>query len=605
MVPVLRETPETTPPSAAANRPAIVAVDSDTDALEMIERELERRYAQDYRIVCKRSTTAALAALKTMRDAGQAVALVLAEQWMHDLSGGEFLDRTRNDHPDAKRALLMKWGAWGDRPTADAVLRAMALGHIDYYVLKPWRRGDELFHRTISEFLHEWARLNRQDSKEIRIVANQWSRKAHAIRAQFGRSGVPYAFYTTDCEEGRRLLGKARERIDDKGKQDLLERAQAPETDVAVVWLLDEVLVNPTTEELTEAYGVSTRVEEDGDYDVIVVGAGPAGLAASVSASSEGLRTLTIERGSIGGQAGSSSLIRNYLGFSRGVSGAELVQRAYQQAWVFGTKFVLTQAVKELRTEGNRHVLSLADGSEARAPAVILATGVSYRRLGISSLEDLRGKGVFYGASVSESHALAREDVYIIGGGNSAGQAAMHLSRHARSVNILVRAGSLAESMSQYLRDQIEEVHNIHIKCRMEVVDGEGDTRLRRLTIRDRNSGEARTVPAAALFVMIGARPRTDWLPDTIECDQWGYVMTGPDAIDAKAARGLHPPPGREFQPFETCVRGVFAVGDLRHGALKRVASAVGEGSAVVRQVLEYLEAESRGVTREAEGAAL
>jgi thioredoxin reductase (NADPH) len=336
-------------------------------------------------------------------------------------------------------------------------------------------------------------------------------------------------------------------------------------------------------------------VGEQSDFDVIVIGAGPAGLAASVYASSEGLRTLTVERGSIGGQAGASSLIRNYLGFSRGVSGAELVQRAYQQAWVFGTRFVLTRAVEELRTEGDRHIARLADGSEATARAVILATGVTYRLLDIPVLEEFRGRGVFYGASVSEAQALSREDVYIIGGGNSAGQAAMHLCRHARSVNILIRGDSLADSMSQYLRDQIEETRNIHVEYRTEVAGGEGETRLRRLTIRDRDSGETKTVPAAALFVMIGARPHTEWLPETIERDDWGYVKTGPDAIAAKREKGFGLPT-HNFQMFETCVPGIFAVGDLRHGAIKRVASAVGEGSVVIRQVLEYLQGETSAV---------
>jgi thioredoxin reductase (NADPH) len=569
--------------------PVIFVVDGDQQALDKIERELQRRYAEDYRIVGRRSTTAALAALKMMRDAGERVALVLAEQWMEDLPGSRFLERTRQHHPDAKRAMLVRWGAWSDRPTADAILHAMALGHIDYYVLKPWRPGDELFHRTISEFLHEWARENRPDSKEIRVVANQWSRRAHEIRAQFARSGVPYAFYTTDCAEGRRELQSALERVDDPADREVLANVEKQDVDVAIVCMLDEVLVNPSVEELTEAYGLSTRVGDQSDFDVIIVGAGPAGLAASVSASSEGLRTLTVERASIGGQAGLSSLIRNYLGFSRGVSGAELVQRAYQQAWVFGATFVLTQAVEELRTEGDRHVVVLSDGSEATARAVVLATGVSYRRLGIRALESLRGRGVFYGASVSESQALAREDVYIVGGGNSAGQAAMHVSRYARRVNLIIRGDSLAESMSQYLRDQIEEVGNIDIRYRTEIVDGEGETRLRRLTLRDRDTGETHQVSAAALFVMIGAHPHTDWLPDWIERDDWGYVKTGSDAIEAKQDKGIGATP-RAYQEFETCVPGVFAVGDLRHGASKRVASAVGEGSVVVRQVLTYLE---------------
>ena len=304
--------------------------------------------------MCKRSTTAALAALAGMRDAGEHVAVVLAEQWMDDLPGGDFLERTRSLHPEAKRALLVKWGAWGDQRHADAILRAMALGHIDYYVLKPWRPGDELFHRTISEFLHEWARLNRPDSKEIRIVAEpvvapRPTRSGPSSSAAASRSPSTRSTAT----RGASSWSGPEARVEDPRSVSCSTARRTREADIAVVCMLDEgVLVNPTDEELIEAYGVATRVGDQRDFDVIVVGAGPAGLAASVYASSEGLRTLTIERASIGGQAGASSLIRNYLGFSRGVSGAELVQRAYQQAWVFGTKFVLTRAVEELRDGG-------------------------------------------------------------------------------------------------------------------------------------------------------------------------------------------------------------------------------------------------------------
>jgi thioredoxin reductase (NADPH) len=587
-------------------RAALLVVDSDPESLDTVRHELERRYGADYDVVCKRSTHDAIAELERMRETEEPVAVVLAEPWMDsgELPGGEFLARVREIHPEAKRALLVRWGAWGDRPTADAILRAMALGHIDYYVLKPWRPGDELFHRTISEFLHEWARMNRPESKEIVVVADRWSRGAHAIRTLLARSGVPHAFYTNDCSEGRALLEQAHRKVEDPAKRRLLERANDRESDVVVVSLLDEVLVNPSGEELTEAYGIATCLGEERDFDVIVVGAGPAGLAASVYASSEGLRTLTVERASIGGQAGSSSLIRNYLGFSRGVSGAELAQRAYQQAWVFGTRFLLTRDVTQLRTEGERHVVSLSDGSEATARAVILATGVSYRLLEIPSLQDLNGRGVFYGASISDAQALTGEDVFVVGGGNSAGQAAMHLSRFAREVTLLVRSTSLAESMSHYLRGQIDETANITVECRTEVVAGDGDSRLRRLTLRDSTTGDSRTVPAAGLFVMIGARPHTDWLPDEIECDDWGYVMTGPDAIAAKRKRGIGPPT-HDYRALETCVPGVFAVGDLRHGAVKRLASAVGEGSVVVRQVLECLEGRPEAAVPAHESAAL
>jgi thioredoxin reductase (NADPH) len=572
-------------------RPVLFVADSDPDSLETITGELERRYAPDYEIVSERSATEALAVLERLRESGAPVAIVLAEQWMgsDEPSGSELLAHAREIHPEAKRALLMRWGAWGDRPTADAVLGAMAIGTIDYYVLKPWHTGDEQFHRTITEFLHEWARANRPESKEIRIVADRWSPGARQIRNVLARSGIPHWFYTNDCAEGRALIAEAHRKTSEPAKRRLLERASDGDSEVVVVSLLDEVLVNPSGEELTDAYGIDSCLGDRRDFDVVVVGAGPAGLAASVYASSEGLETLTIEAESLGGQAGSSSLIRNYLGFSRGVSGSELAQRAFQQAWVFGTRFVLTRVVTGLWFDGDRHIVTLSDRTEATARAVILATGVSYRRLQIDSLEKLRGRGVFYGASVSEAQAMSGEDVYIVGGGNSAGQAAMHLRRHARSVTLLVRGASLAESMSHYLRDQIHGA-GIDVRHQTEVIGGAGDSRLRELTLRNGATGESETVPAAALFVMIGARPRTDWLPETIECDDWGYVMTGPDAIAAKRSRGFAPPT-HPFQPLETCMPGVFAVGDVRHGAVKRVASAVGEGSVVVRQVLEYLEA--------------
>lgn len=557
------------------SRPAIVAVDADAADLALIERELERRYGQDYHIVCARSPGEAFEQLEAMHRACADVAVVLAEQWLGEETGADFLARIRVLHPSAKRALLIKWGAWGDRPTAEAILRAMALGHIDYYVLKPWQTRDELFHRTISEFLHEWGRLRVDARREVMLVGEQWSPQAHTLRSMLARSGVPHVFHPSDSDIGKSLL-----------EQHGFEASADP-----IAFMGDgKVLVNPTREELTAAVGVKTELGEQRDFDVVVVGAGPAGLAASVYASSEGLSTLTIERESIGGQAGSSSLIRNYLGFSRGVSGAELAQRAYQQAWVFGTNFLLVHEVTSLREQDGRHVISISDGGEVTARAVILATGVDYRRLGIEALEALNGAGVFYGASVSEAQALADQDVFLIGGGNSAGQAAMHVSRYARAVRILVRGTSLASSMSQYLRAQITATDNIRVQYQSEVVDGGGEGRLEWLELRDIRTGARSRTPAAALLVLIGARPNTDWLPEVIERDQWDYVMTGGEAVSAKEERGLVNPLRRPPFMLETCVPGVFAVGDVRHRAPKRVASAVGEGSIVVQQVLEYLD---------------
>ena len=551
-------------------RATILAVDEDEAALARVEEELCRRYASDYEVVCERSPLAALRALEELRAAGEHVAVVLAAHWMSEMEGAALLARTRDLHPLARRALLIPWGGWGDRPTADAVLRAMALGQIDYYALKPWHSPDEFFHRTVSEYLHEWSRAALARPQEVAVVAEPRAPRTHELRSLLARNGVPHAFHAPDSAEGRRLI----------------EAGGVDFTGVPLVTMLDgTVLVDPSNARLAAAYGVSTELDKDAhEFDVVVVGAGPGGLAAAVYAASEGLRTLVVERESIGGQAGSSSLIRNYLGFSRGVTGAELAQRAYQQAWIFGTRFVLMREAVELRSEDGRQVLEIADEGSVTARAVVLATGVSYRRLGAPGLEELAGAGVFYGASVAEASGLTGEDVFVVGGGNSAGQAAMHLARFARRVTMVVRGGALAATMSRYLIDEIEAAANVEVLPRTEVVAAHGDARLERITLRDRADGTEHEVPAAALFVLIGARPHTDWLPGAIERDPLGYVQTGPD---------VHPydrwPLGRPPQPFETSVPGVFAVGDVRNRSVKRVASAVGEGSVVIQQVHQHL----------------
>jgi thioredoxin reductase (NADPH) len=558
-----------------AGGPVIMVVDGDQAALDRTAGELERRYARDYRIVCERSASGALAALQAMRDHGDEVTVVLAAQGTSGPSGEELLAQVKGIYPDARRALLIDFGAWGDAPTADAIFRAMSLGHMDYYVLKPWRSPDELFHRTVSEFLHEWSRTDPTAVREISVVADRWSPRGHELRAVLARNGVPHAFFTTDSPEGHRLLAQA-------GLQ---------ASDYPVVITYDgRVLADPSNAELARAYGVSTELGEERDFDVIVIGAGPAGLAAGVSASSEGLRTLVAEGEAIGGQAGSSSRIRNYLGFSRGVSGAELAQRAYQQAWVFGTRFLLMRQVAALRKEEGRFAVTIAGAGQARARAVILATGVSYRRLGITALEDLTGSGVFYGASAADAQGLAGQEVYVVGGGNSAGQAALHLSRYAHQVTILVRGQSLAESMSAYLRDEIAAADGVSVRYHTEVTGGGDDGRLAWLSLRDNAAGTTATVDAGALFILIGARPHTSWLSPQIERDHWGFIMTGPDITTAAA---------RPAQMYETSLPGVFAVGDARHGSVKRVASAVGEGSVVIPRV-EYYLAETRQRTEPA-----
>ena len=558
------------PPEPPAKRPpALVAVDDDDAALSRVAEELRRRYGSDYRVLCAGSPDTALGVLQEMHDAGEQVAVVLAAQWMDEMRGPELLARVRELHPLARRALLIPWGGWGDRPTADAVMRAMALGQIDYYVLKPWRTPDEYFHRTISEYLHEWSRAAVSQPQEVAIVSEPRSAATHEMRNLLAHNGVPHAFHAPDSDEGRGLLDAAG--VEFKGEP--------------VVTMLDgSVLVGPTAPELAGAYGVSTEVEDARDFDVVVVGAGPGGLAAAVYAASEGLRTLVIERESIGGQAGSSSLIRNYLGFSRGVTGADLAQRAYQQAWIFGTRFVLMRTAKRMHHDGERHAIEISDMGEVTARAVVLATGVSYRRLSAPGLEELTGSGVYYGASVAEAAGLTGEEVFVVGGGNSSGQAAMHLARFARRVRMIVRGSSLAATMSRYLIDEIEAAANVEVIPQTEVVGAAGEGHLERLTLRSRAEGSEREVPAAAVFVLIGARPHTGWLPGAIERDPRGYVQTGPL---------VHPydrwPLARAPQPYETSVPGVFAVGDVRNGSVKRVASAVGEGSVVIQQVHHHL----------------
>lgn len=549
--------------------PVLLVVDEEQRCLARTEQQLRRRYGSDYAVRAERSAAAALTALEALRDAGEPVALVLADQWLRETTGAELLARVKALHPSAKRGLLIEWGAWADRDTSEAIFEAMALGRIDYYVLKPHGSPDELFHRTVAEFLFEWARAESPLQGEIAIVAVPHSRRAHELRNVLGRNGVPHVFLAPESAAGRALL-------DEAGREDAA---------VPVARVRDgRILVDPSNVDLADAFGVSTELGEEREFDVVVIGAGPAGLAAAVYASSEGMRALVVEGEAIGGQAGSSSLIRNYLGFSRGVSGAELAQRAYQQAWVFGTSFVLMRRVVELRPGERLHTLRLSDGTEVQTASVVLACGVSYRRLEIPALVELEGSGVFYGASASEAKALAGRRTFVVGGGNSAGQAAMHLARYAERVTLIVRGPSLAASMSSYLRHEIAAAGNVEVMLGTEIADGGGDGRLEALTLRDRASGEEQTLEAGGLFIMIGARPGTEWLPARVERDEWGYVLTGRDV----SAESTHP---SERQMLETSLPGVFAVGDVRRGAVKRVASAVGEGSVVIQQVHQHLEA--------------
>jgi thioredoxin reductase (NADPH) len=540
------------------SKPLILAVDDDPLALDRVVDELRRRYERDYAVAGESSAEAALARIETLAAAREPIALVLADQWLREphLTGETVLGRTRELNPGTKRALLVDWGAWGDEATEQAVVRAMATGLIDYYVVKPWRSPDEAFHRQITDFLHEW--MSGVGPQEIAVVGEPWAPASHEVRRVLERNGIAHVFHSVHSEHGKLLMAEC----------------GVDESCVPLVQMLDgRVLVDPTPADLMRACGIDTSISEGAEFDVVVIGAGPGGLAAGVYATSEGLSTLIVERESIGGQAGTSSLIRNYLGFSRGISGAELAKRAHQQAWAFGARFLLMRDAVALHPGAGAHTVVTGDAGEVAARAVVLATGVTYRKLPIPELDALTGAGVFYGASRWEAAALAGEDVFIVGAGNSAGQAALHLAKHARRVTMLCRGRDLSATMSQYLRHQIASTPNVEVRLRHEVVGGSGGRRLERLDIRDNATGETTPMTAAALFILAGAEPRTGWLPDAIERDRAGYVVTG-----QAGARS-----------FETSVPGVFAVGDVRAGAPKRVAAAVGEGSVVIGQIHDFL----------------
>ena len=560
-------------PDGGTTRPVLLTVEADPIVLDRIEGELQRSFGSDFRVRGELTADDATRLLETTHQLGQRVAVVLVDYALAAPERASVLGRARTLHPEARRALLIDWGAWADRDAASAILTAMAVGDISYYVLKPWIERDELFHRTVAEFVQEWSRSEVSNLREVVVVADPASARGHVVRSLLTRNGIPNAFR----ERGSDLANAVLREIGD----------DAAETEV-LVWMPavgGSVLHDPTDAEIAEAWGVHTTLDEENrDFDVLVIGAGPGGLAAAVYASSEGMRTLVVERESIGGQAGSSSLIRNYLGFSRGISGADLAQRGYQQAWVFGAHFVLMREVRSLGSHDDGFVAEISDVGEVRARTVVLATGVSYRRLGVEELDALIGAGVYYGASVSEAHALTGLDAVVVGGGNSAGQAVLHLARYCKRVSLLVRGTDLAGGMSSYLIEAVEAAPNVVVRTSTEVVGGGGEGRLERVVVRDRTTREEESLRAAGLFLMIGAQPRTDWLPDSVGRDRFGFVLAGSDVAGSDLWTG-----GREPQPYETSVPGLFAVGDVRCGSVKRVASAVGEGSVVVSQLHQHL----------------
>ena len=549
--------------------PVILVVDADPRGLASIERELLDRYARDYRIVCVATADEGRRHLAEIDAAGEPVALVLAGQWFEDCTGSDLLGEVRHAHPHAKRALLVGWGDWGFRATGDAILEAIEHGKVDHYVVRPVAPPDELFHHAISTFLLEWAEERRTAPYAIHVVGDSWTGRAAELRTVLEQCAFPHAFCLADSEEGRKILG-----------------ASSAGAELPVVILPDGTrLVNPSDVELTRATGSAVE-PEDSEIDLLIVGAGPAGLSAAVYGASEGFRTLVVDPHGIGGQARSSSLIRNYLGFPRGVSGGLLARQAYEQAWVFGARFVFLQHVTGLRREGERLVATLSGGATVTSRAVVLATGVTYRRLGIPTLEALAGAGVFYGGAGTDAQRMAGQEVYVLGGANAAGQAALHLARYARRLTLVSRAPSLEAGMSHYLVRQLAATPNVVVRLGTEIVGGGGDGWLTHLVLRERASGAEETVDADGLYPSIGARPHTDWLPPDIARDGEGFVLTGVDI----PRNGVWPLERDPF-PLETTMPGVLAIGDARHGSVKRVASAVGAGSIAIRMVHRLIEA--------------
>jgi thioredoxin reductase (NADPH) len=545
--------------------PAIVAVDDDPNGLASVEAELVERYGRRYRVECLRDPAGGLAVLEALADDGVDLALLLVAPAAVRAANVALLDRARSLHPQAKRALLVAANAWTDAETAEAIRTLLVLGRIDHFVHEPGRPPDEVFHEAVGGFLLEWARERRLVPQTVHIVGREWSGRAYELRAAFESCAAPHEFCLADSERGRELLARA-----------------GPDAQLPLMVLPGgRVLSDPSNAEIAAATGAPQALE-DGVFDLLVVGSGPAGLSAAVYAASEGLRVVVVDAGGIGGQARSSSLIRNYLGFAKGVSGSRLAEQAYEQASSFGASFVFLHRATALVRAGEEIVLALDDGRSVRARTAVLATGASYRRLGIPALEALIGAGVFYGGPVSEAPSLTGTDVYVVGGGNAAGQAALHLARYARRVALVVRGRSLAAGMSYYLVQAIEDAPNIVVRTETLVADGRGESHLERLLLHDRPTGGEEWVPADALFVLIGADPLTDWLPAVIDRDAHGFLLTGDDLDGAW-------PLERRPLSLETSMPGVLAAGDVRHGSIKRVAAAVGEGATAVQLVHRLL----------------
>jgi thioredoxin reductase (NADPH) len=594
-----------------AARPAILTVDDDPSVSRAVARDLRRRFGEQYRILRAESGQQALDTLRELKLRGGQVAVLVADYRMPGLTGIEFLEQAMDLFPEAKRVLLT---AYAD---TSAAIDAINIVDLDHYLLKPWNPPEEKLYPVLDGLLDAWCRAERRPVLETKVVGDRWSARSYEVREFLARNQVPYRWYLADEPEGSRLLAAAglpadsglprddglpRDALDDGLPPDdgLLDddgattEQRGPSSNGAVRTALPVVvtssgaaLVNPTDAEIAAEVGLRT-IPDENFYDVIIIGGGPAGLGSAVYAASEGLRTVLIERTATGGQAGQSSRIENYLGFPDGVSGAQLTERARRQAVKFAAEVITAREIVELRADGAARTVRFADGGELSAHTVVLATGVAYRQLPAPGLAAMTGRGVYYGAALTEAAGCAGEHVYVVGGANSAGQAAVYLSRHARTVTMLVRGRSLTASMSHYLVEQLAAIPNIVVRTCVEVIGGQGDEHLSGLTLRDSATGATESVPASRLFVFIGAEPRTDWLDGVVERDGHGFVVAGPDLVT-----GGRRPAGwaLDRDPFhlETSLPGVFVAGDARSESVKRVASAVGEGAMAIALVHRYL----------------
>ncbi len=549
-------------------KPVIWTVDDDADVLRAVERDLRRQYGDRYKVISADSGASALEAVRQLKLRNEPVALFLVDQRMPYMSGVEFLEQAIPLYPEAKRALLT---AYAD---TDAAIRAINSVQIDHYLMKPWDPPEERLYGVVDDLLDDWQSSYRPVFEGVRIIGHRWSPQSSEIRDFLGRNFVPHQWLNVETEEAAKQL---------------LATTGADASALPVVVLPDgTILANPPIGELARKLGLKTRAEFP-FYDLVVVGAGPAGLAAAVYGGADGLHTLLVEREAPGGQAGRSSRIENYLGFPVGLSGGDLARRAVAQARRFGVEILSPQAVKGVRIEGPARVLQLEDGAEIGCRALLIATGIAFRKLEVPGLEKLNGAGVYYYAPMSDAFSYRDGDIYIVGGANSAGQAAMYFSRFARQVTMLVRGNCLSATMSQYLENQIAATKNIAVKFNSNVIAVGGETRCESITILNSKTCEQETVPANALLIYAGAIPRTDWLAGVVERDEQGYLISGQHLM-----REGRRPAGwtADRDPFylESSVPGIFVAGDVRHRSAKGVTSGVGEGAMAVKLVHEYLD---------------